>query len=104
MDNNADAIEGKAANAESPPGQDNKTEEPGSASFKSYLLCDAWSEAPCSAPDHRPADFRLRGSPIMDSERYRLDGNNWSWSFFAILGLHPRKDRDDFQQFPDGLS
>ncbi|OTA57384.1 multidrug resistance protein [Hypoxylon sp. EC38] len=40
MDNNADAVEAKSANAESPPGQDNKTEEPGSASFRSYLLRD----------------------------------------------------------------
>ncbi|OTA87182.1 hypothetical protein M434DRAFT_81536 [Hypoxylon sp. CO27-5] len=37
MNNNADAVEAKSANAESPPGQDNKTEGPGSASFKSYL-------------------------------------------------------------------
>lgn len=102
MDNSAGAAGSNAANADASPGQDNTTEESGSASFKSYMVRDACLETPCSTSDHRPAHLYLLGLPIMGAESHGLGSHDGRWSFLAIAGLRPRKDRHDFQQFPDG--
>lgn len=43
MNNNADDDHGQTAGADSSLVQDNTTEEPGSASFKSYLVSDKYT-------------------------------------------------------------